>query len=49
MKPYVTALMALATYTVAKCPCKPLISCHKKQFYGSIFLALLLLQLEQNV
>ena len=34
-----TALMAYATYIVAVCPCKKLISCHKKEFYGSVIAA----------
>jgi hypothetical protein len=33
------ALMAYATYVVALGPGKKLISCHKKEFYGSVIAA----------
>ena len=41
-----TALMAYATYVVAVCPCKKLISCHKTDFYGSVIAAVAIIASE---
>ena len=36
----VTALLAYATYKAAVCPCRKVLSCHLKSFYGPVIGAL---------
>lgn len=45
----VTGLMAYATYITAVCPCQRTLSCHLPNFYGSVFLASLLVARENGI
>jgi hypothetical protein len=42
----VTALLLYATYVTATCPCAKTLSCHLRQFYGSVGLAAALVAYE---
>jgi hypothetical protein len=42
----VTALLLYATYVTAACPCATTLSCHLRQFYGSVGLAAALVAYE---
>lgn len=42
----VTALLAYATYITVTCPCATTLSCHLRQFYGSVGLAIALVAYE---
>ena len=45
----VSGLMAYATYITVVCPCDKTLSCHLPHFFGSIFLASMLVAKENGI